>query len=224
MQIHIAKNGQKMGPYSEAQVREMLAAGSIAGTDLAWHEGLADWKPLASVLSAANAPAAPVSTAPVSTAPVSTIVPGVAVIDPNLAERGTRLGAVLLDCLALTICLLPGFVVLLAGGDDNDTTKAIGGLLMGVFFLALAIVQIYMLTTRGQSIGKRIVGVKIVKYVDNSSPGFVHACLLRAIVPSMIGGIPFAGSIFWLVDICFIFGEERRCLHDLIAGTKVVKA
>jgi uncharacterized RDD family membrane protein YckC len=214
MQIHIAKNGQKMGPYSEAQVREMLAAGSIAGTDLAWHEGLADWKPLASVLSAANAPAAP----------VSTIVPGVAVIDPNLAERGTRLGAVLLDCLALLICLLPGFVVLMAGGDDNDTTKVIGGLLITVFFLALAIVQIYMLTTRGQSIGKRIVGVKIVKYADSSSPGFVHACLLRAIVPSLIGGIPIVGGIFSIVNICFIFGEERRCIHDLIAGTKVVKA
>ena len=53
MQIHVAKNGQKMGPYSEAQVREMLAAGSIAGTDLGWHEGLADWVPLSSLLAGA---------------------------------------------------------------------------------------------------------------------------------------------------------------------------
>ncbi len=27
-----------------------------------------------------------------------------------------------------------------------------------------------------------------------------------------------------IVDILFIFGSERRCVHDLIAGTKVVEA
>jgi uncharacterized RDD family membrane protein YckC len=214
MLIHIAKNGQKMGPYSEAQVREMLAAGSIVGTDLAWHEGLADWKPVAAVLSAASSPAAP----------VSQLVPGVAVIDPNLADRGSRLGAVLIDGLIACICVAPGVVVILIGGDDNDTTKVIGGLLIGLAFLALAVVQIYLLSTRGQTIGKKIVGVKIVRYADNSSPGFVYACLLRAIVPGMISGVPILGGIFSIVDICFIFGEERRCLHDLIAGTKVVKA
>ena len=218
MQIHIAKNGQKMGPYSEAQIREMLAAGSIAGTDLAWHEGLVDWKPLASVLGSAPA----ITTAGASPAPL--MVATAPVIDPNLADRGSRLGAVLIDGLIASICVAPGVVVILTGGDDNDTTKVIGGLLIGLAFLALAIVQIYLLSTRGQTIGKKIVSVKIVRYADNSSPGFVYACLLRAIVPGMISGVPIVGGIFSLVDICFIFGEERRCLHDLIAGTKVVKA
>jgi uncharacterized RDD family membrane protein YckC len=157
-------------------------------------------------------------------APVSQVVPGVAVIDPNLADRGSRLGAVLLDGLIACICVAPGVVVILIGGDDNDTTKVIGGLLIGLAFLALAVVQIYLLSTRGQTIGKKIVGVKIVRYADNSSPGFVYACLLRAIVPGMISGVPILGGIFSIVDICFIFGEERRCLHDLIAGTKVLKA
>ena len=218
MEIHIAKNGERMGPYSEAQVREMLAAGSLAATDLAWHEGLGDWKPLASLLS--SAPAAP--TAAVSPAPLTVTTPRV--IDPNLAERGSRLGAVLLDALIATACVAPGVVVFLAGGHNNDTTKIIGALLVCLAFLALAIVQIYLLTTRGQTIGKKFVGVKIVRYADNSNPGFVYACLLRAIVPGLIGGVPLLGPLFSIVDICFIFGEERRCLHDLIAGTKVLKA
>ena len=32
------------------------------------------------------------------------------------------------------------------------------------------------------------------------------------------------GFVFLLVDFCFIFREDARCLHDLSAGTKVVKA
>jgi uncharacterized RDD family membrane protein YckC len=93
-----------------------------------------------------------------------------------------------------------------------------------VAVLALFITQMYLLSTRGQSLGKKFVGVRIVKYADNANPGFVHACLLRAIVPALIGAVPFVGGLFSIIDICFIFGEERRCLHDLIAGTKVVKA
>jgi uncharacterized RDD family membrane protein YckC len=31
------------------------------------------------------------------------------------------------------------------------------------------------------------------------------------------------GFVFLLVDFCFIFREDGRCLHDLMAGTKVVR-
>jgi hypothetical protein len=36
--------------------------------------------------------------------------------------------------------------------------------------------------------------------------------------------IPGVGRWMPLIEILFIFGEERRCVHDLIAGTKVVIA
>ena len=35
--------------------------------------------------------------------------------------------------------------------------------------------------------------------------------------------IPLIGTVFSLVDVGFIFGKERRCLHDRIAGTCVVQ-
>lgn len=46
--------------------------------------------------------------------------------------------------------------------------------------------------------------------------------LVRALVPGFIGRIPLAGPIFKLVNALFIFGEERQCLHDKLAGTKVL--
>lgn len=217
-----------MGPYSEAQVREMLAAGSIAGSDLAWFEGMADWKPVSQVLpaGAVPVPGAPpaIGTPPVASAAGVPLSPVVRAIDPNLAGRGSRLLAVLIDGFLFCLCCAPGGILLWIGADDNDTLQIIGGILIGVAFLALLAIQIYLLTTRGQTIGKKMMSVKIVKYADGSNPGFVHACLLRLIVPGFINGIPIVGSIFPLVDACFIFGEERRCIHDLIAGTKVVNA
>jgi type II secretory pathway pseudopilin PulG len=48
MQIIIHKNGNQLGPFSESQVSEMLRSGQVAGTDLAWSEGMETWKPLSS--------------------------------------------------------------------------------------------------------------------------------------------------------------------------------
>jgi uncharacterized RDD family membrane protein YckC len=48
--------------------------------------------------------------------------------------------------------------------------------------------------------------------------------LLRAILGGIIGAIPYLGGIYGLVDALFIFRDDRRCVHDHIAGTRVVKA
>ena len=51
---------------------------------------------------------------------------------------------------------------------------------------------------------------------------------MSAVTPSSFlatkGFLAAAGGLFGLVDILFIFGSERRCIHDLIAQTKVVVA
>ena len=47
---------------------------------------------------------------------------------------------------------------------------------------------------------------------------------MRGFLPGLIGAIPLVGTVFSLVNICFIFREDRRCIHDLMAGTHVVEA
>ncbi len=47
---------------------------------------------------------------------------------------------------------------------------------------------------------------------------------LRYLPTQVIVAIPVVGALYALVDALFIFGAEQRCLHDLIAGTKVVLA
>ena len=46
MQIHLARNNQQAGPYSLEQVNQMLASQQVLLTDLAWHQGMTEWKAL----------------------------------------------------------------------------------------------------------------------------------------------------------------------------------
>ena len=49
MEIWIGRNGERNGPYKEADVRQWLRNGQASGDDLGWYEGLADWQPLSSL-------------------------------------------------------------------------------------------------------------------------------------------------------------------------------
>ncbi|MGE8541840.1 MAG: RDD family protein [Acinetobacter sp.] len=46
MQIYLARNNQQAGPYSLEQLNQMLASQQVLLTDLAWHQGMAEWKAL----------------------------------------------------------------------------------------------------------------------------------------------------------------------------------
>ena len=49
-QLTIVSNGQQYGPYGEDQIRSFLAQGRLSPSDLAWAEGMANWRPLAQIL------------------------------------------------------------------------------------------------------------------------------------------------------------------------------
>jgi uncharacterized RDD family membrane protein YckC len=88
--------------------------------------------------------------------------------------------------------------------------------------LAFVIVQVVMLVKNGQTIGKRMLGIRIVK-LDGSNPGFTNVIIMRGILPGLIGGIPMVGPVFSLIDVLLIFREDHRCVHDMLAGTIVVE-
>jgi len=97
-------------------------------------------------------------------------------------------------------------------------------LLMLGGFVGLLVYQIRLLAREGQSWGKKQMNIRIVRYDTGEIPGLGRLVGLRYFVNMLPEFIPFLGTIYRLVDFLLIFGEERRCLHDLIAGTKVVEA
>lgn len=46
MQIYLARNNQQAGPYTVEQLNQMLASQQVLLTDLAWHQGMSEWKAL----------------------------------------------------------------------------------------------------------------------------------------------------------------------------------
>jgi uncharacterized RDD family membrane protein YckC/predicted RNA-binding Zn-ribbon protein involved in translation (DUF1610 family) len=148
----------------------------------------------------------------------------------NLASRLSRLGAVMLDGIMSMIFVAPGFIILLTQIDseghfeEGNAVAGIGGLALLIGICALGITQLVLLSSQGQTIGKKLASVRIVMLDDGSNPGFLRAVMMRGFIPGVISAIPYIGFIFSIVDILFIFTEDRRCLHDHIAGTIVVEA
>lgn len=149
------------------------------------------------------------------------------VIDPAagmvLADRGTRLGAALLDGLIMLPIYVP-FVISLAVGEDADTGAgpalvAGGVVVMLAGFIAWAWFTVLYVKRNGQTIAKKLLGIKVVRS-DGTPISLGRIFWLRNVVNTLLGIIPFYGFI----DMLFIFGEARRCLHDHIADTIVIKA
>ena len=142
----------------------------------------------------------------------------------RLASRWKRLGGVLIDSILSMIITIP---IMLATGVFQSALKgetmSIGEQVILIivgwfFFLAL---HGYLLCRRGQTIGKYIVKTKIVD-MDGNVPDFGKLLVLRYLVLGLVYNIPFIGPPVSIVSALFIFGKERRCGHDYLAGTRVV--
>ncbi len=126
------------------------------------------------------------------------------------------------------------FIVLAAfmssAGPDSPLSffglpeEVFGGL---VGIAAFVLINGFLLASSGQTVGKRALGIRIVSYTDGELLPIGKLLALRYGPLWVLNLLPFFGGligpVFGLVDALFIFNSERRCIHDYIAGTKVVK-
>ena len=147
----------------------------------------------------------------------------------ELARRMLRLAAVLAD--GIIALLIMGPIMYATGYFDRILQAQRNGLAIGLGeTIGMAIVGMviflvlhgYLLATRGQTIGKLMAGIRIVDYESGELVPFGRLYGLRYLALGVIQNVPVVGPIVGVVDALMIFGSERRCLHDIIAGTKVV--
>jgi uncharacterized RDD family membrane protein YckC len=143
------------------------------------------------------------------------------------ADRGSRLGAAFLDGIIFAVMVYaPMFVgAILAGATASSDGEPTGiGMMLG-FGVGLAGLGVWAWLTikyvkeNGQSIAKKIVGIKVVRS-DGSEATLGRIFWLRNFVNGILAMIPLYG----LIDILFIFSESRQCVHDKLADTIVIKA
>jgi uncharacterized RDD family membrane protein YckC len=149
----------------------------------------------------------------------------------ELASRWQRLGGALVDGLLGGLAVIPAIVgrtraidlgvqVGSSPIDFSDTTTL--GLASTASFLSYWGLQSYFIATRGQSVGKIVAGTRIVA-VDGSRASFARAVLVRTWAFLLVAYVPLVGGYVVWADFPFIFGSSKRCLHDFVAGTKVVR-
>jgi uncharacterized RDD family membrane protein YckC len=107
-----------------------------------------------------------------------------------------------------------------AGGDTANVQGFEVG--MGLALLGFMVwlgITIKFMKDNGQSIGKKLCAIKVVR-PDGSTASLSRLIWLRNVVNGLFGLIPLYG----IVEVLFIFGNARRCLHDHLADTIVIKA
>ncbi len=143
----------------------------------------------------------------------------------TLATRGARFVANLVDNFVVVIPVVAAFglaAVLLAANDGKklegmEALIILGG--MGGLMVGCAI-QIAAQVNWGQSIGKRMMGIKVVRL--NGQPiELWRLLLMRNLLVHVIAQLC---GLVGLVDALMIYGDQQRCLHDHLADSMVVVA
>lgn len=150
----------------------------------------------------------------------------------------SRIVAYFLDHLVIQV-LIWVLGVLLIIGSDVATKNKVDTILIAVYFIVLH--WLY-----GQTFGKRLLGLEVVDHVSNGELSFKQAIMryLPNITLSAIGlmfiyeydvyGEIIVSTTFWVYIsvtmawqiaeiICVVINKDNRALHDLIAGTVVIK-
>lgn len=141
-----------------------------------------------------------------------------------LATRWKRLGGALIDSLTLMVIIIP--IMLVTGVLQNASNGRPMTFGQQVLFVVIGLVIFtllhgYLLYSRGQTIGKVVVKTKIVD-LEGNKPDIGKLLGLRYYIFSILSLIPLVGNFVGLIDALFIFRQDRRCLHDLLAGTQVI--
>jgi uncharacterized RDD family membrane protein YckC len=223
----IGGDGKEYGPVTVEQIRTWIASGRANLDTQAKALGTDEWRRVGDFAEFAPAAGAP----PVLPGTASATAAG----DPTLAHPGMRLLAALIDGFLEMLCWLPtsqavmrsmGGIISSGQFNPQDLVDIVmTSITRSLPYLgALVLLQAVLLSLRGQTVGKILTSIRIVRAKDGTPAGFVHAFLLRGFLARCLRHVPVIGFLFWFVDNCFIFRDDHRCLHDLIAGTKVVKA
>lgn len=146
MQIYIHHNNQQIGPFTEAEVKAQLAAGTISPQDHVWWQGQQDWVPLSqTALGGGGTPVIPGAS---SIPTVSS--PGGLVVQPT---SKLAIWALVCGCLSFVFSLFASIPAIILGHMGLKEIKknpgmqghgmALAGLILGyAFTLLLPIISI----------------------------------------------------------------------------------
>ena len=150
-----------------------------------------------------------------------------------LAGWWPRVAASLIDfaLLVLGAGVIVGLsaLVFLVGAEAGAVSVILGLLVAAVAFTVASLLYppAMMAATNGQTVGKRLCRIRVVR-VDGQPMDFGWAALREAAIKWLGFGVVGASATFGLaplVDVLWpLWDDEHRALHDFLARTRVVRA
>jgi uncharacterized RDD family membrane protein YckC len=152
----------------------------------------------------------------------------------TLAEPGKRILARVVDWLIMAAVLIPLYLLLIGASAAGGSSDAANGLFFGGFFLFLlaatvgqVLYDVAFVAIKGQTPGKMLLKVKVVRDGDGQIPGWGPAFMrwlpnLVSLVPC-IGSFLSLGLIIWALVNLFS-NPKRQTPFDLAAKTVVIAA
>ncbi|MEO0141313.1 MAG: RDD family protein [candidate division WOR-3 bacterium] len=130
------------------------------------------------------------------------------------------LDGLILGAIGAAVFLILWGIPTLVFGLINQKLAAVGGLvglILGLAGVIVAYILYVIIPTgkTGQTIGKRIMGIRVVD--KSGSPPGIGKAFLREVVGKLI-----SEAIFGLGFILAAFDNQRRAWHDRITGTYVI--
>ncbi|WP_001167810.1 RDD family protein, partial [Acinetobacter baumannii] len=212
MQIYLARNNQQAGPYTLEQLNQMLASQQVLLTDLAWHEGMTEWKALGELTQGklVYQPTGYSAFSANTNTPYNETIQHIRVETKTheLASISSRALAKIIDLLLwLPIAAIPSFFfneaqykqlfelqkqmqsAEVASTKAAELQQQLFTLIpieawhtMLLYVVIMLAIQAFLLTKFGQSIGKKIVGIRIVDAETNGKVNLTRIFLLRSVV------------------------------------------
>ena len=165
----------------------------------------------------------------------------------DLASIGSRIAAKLVDTLLMVLASSPLFIALynspnfdkllkwaeagqtrLTSAQQMELMSALPEhilLLTNILVWGLMIAQVLLLMRRGQTIGKMIMGIRILDRKSNAIPGFFNLIIMRGLFTTLAYSLSIFGLVVLVIDLVMMLtSKERLSLHDKIAKTYVVRA
>ena len=144
-----------------------------------------------------------------------------------LAGRGSRIGAIIIDSIVIMVISIPVAYIFgwFDGLSETPPEKPSFFFTFSMFIfntILYALINWKFLSKNGQSIGKKVMEIKITN-LDGSVPNPNDIIIKRYIPYVGVSLIPIFSPLIGLINVLFVFKKDRRCLHDYLANTKVVK-
>lgn len=220
--IHIYHNNQQEGPYSLAQLYDMIGKGTVTPVTLAWKEGMSDWAPLNSIISFPHTKPAE---APPALPPIIAHHPSLASAPVALGPKGVG-GWLVFFCVGITILSplysigqismnweqaqpaftqFPNLKTAVIWENAGSIALLIYGFIVGC--------MIWSGNPKGREIAKKFLVIRLfvfigIEFITIVIMGDMPSQVVASVTGAAVGAL--LANLFWFLTWWFYFKKSKR--------------